>query len=729
MKRFLYSVFLTIIFLFILVVIYLSTIGFETSKFNNLIIKEIQKKEPNIELQLKKIQIKLDLKKIQLFLSTSNPIIIYQNIKIPITDVEIFSGISKFLYSKFEINQITFKIKKIKIKDIQKIAIRIKPSNFKTYLINNLNEGELEKALIDLSFDKDFKLIDYTVKGSIKKVNAKIKNNFKVMNIGFNFITDSNLTLINSINADYKGVQVSNGTISLQKKKEIEIKGKFNTQFDSKKTQLNKVFKKIKFFDQNKIDIQGLLIHEFNLKIDNSFKVIDYNYISSGEILQSQLILKDSLKNNFIKKPVKKILFEKIKVKINFNKKKKNSLVVEGTYSTNNSNYKKFNIRNNLNKKKQNYFINIDLSESLLFDLINFRTNPKKKSNIKSEFSISNSNFYFKSIDLTEDKNVISIKGLTLNNKNQIEKISKIKILTFNKNYKNNDFIINFKKKITVSGEKYDTTNLLKFISEEKKSNILKKFSKEVEIKINNLISKSEIPLNNFNLIGLLEKGEFNKISAKSEFSEDEYLDISLKKDANNKKILEVYSDFPQALLSDYKFFEGIKDGTLLYSSVIDETGSVSKLTVENFKVIKAPAFATLLTLADFGGVVDLLSGQGMSFDFLEVRLKDDTNLITIEEILALGSSLSLHMEGYIEKKTGLVSLSGTIIPAKTLNRLISKIPIVGNVLVGSKLGEGVFGVSFKMKGLPGQIKTSVNPVKTITPRFVTRALEKMKKN
>ena len=729
MKRFLYSVFLTIIFLFILVVIYLSTIGFETSKFNNLIIKEIQKKEPNIELQLKKIQIKLDLKKIQLFISTSNPIIIYQNIKIPITDVEIFSGISKFLYSKFEINQITFKIKKIKIKDIQKIAIRIKPSNFKTYLINNLNEGELEKALIDLNFDKDFKLIDYTVKGSIKKVNAKIKNNFKVMNIGFNFITDSNLTLINSINADYKGVQVSNGTISLQKKKEIEIKGKFNTQFDSKKTQLNKVFKKIKFFDQNKIDIQGLLIHEFNLKIDNSFKVIDYNYISSGEILQSQLILKDSLKNNFIKKPVKKILFEKIKVKINFNKKKKNSLVVEGTYSTNNSNYKKFNIRNNLNKKKQNYFINIDLSESLLFDLINFRTNPKKKSNIKSEFSISNSNFYFKSIDLTEDKNVISIKGLTLNNKNQIEKISKIKILTFNKNYKNNDFIINFKKKITVSGEKYDTTNLLKFISEEKKSNILKKFSKEVEIKINNLISKSEIPLNNFNLIGLLEKGEFNKISAKSEFSEDEYLDISLKKDANNKKILEVYSDFPQALLSDYKFFEGIKDGTLLYSSVIDETGSVSKLTVENFKVIKAPAFATLLTLADFGGVVDLLSGQGMSFDFLEVRLKDDTNLITIEEILALGSSLSLHMEGYIEKKTGLVSLSGTIIPAKTLNRLISKIPIVGNVLVGSKLGEGVFGVSFKMKGLPGQIKTSVNPVKTITPRFVTRALEKMNKN
>jgi hypothetical protein len=40
-----------------------------------------------------------------------------------------------------------------------------------------------------------------------------------------------------------------------------------------------------------------------------------------------------------------------------------------------------------------------------------------------------------------------------------------------------------------------------------------------------------------------------------------------------------------------------------------------------------------------------------------------------------------------------------------------------------------VFGVSFKIKGLPGNIKTSVNPVKTLTPRFITRALEKMKKD
>ena len=80
-------------------------------------------------------------------------------------------------------------------------------------------------------------------------------------------------------------------------------------------------------------------------------------------------------------------------------------------------------------------------------------------------------------------------------------------------------------------------------------------------------------------------------------------------------------------------------------------------------------------------------------------------------------------------KKKILVSLRGTLVPAKTLNNLISKIPVVGDILIGKKVGEGVFGISFKVKGLPNDLKTTVNPIKTLTPRFITRALENSKKN
>ena len=81
-------------------------------------------------------------------------------------------------------------------------------------------------------------------------------------------------------------------------------------------------------------------------------------------------------------------------------------------------------------------------------------------------------------------------------------------------------------------------------------------------------------------------------------------------------------------------------------------------------------------------------------------------------------------MDGYIEKNK-LVSLRGTLVPAKTLNKMISKIPVIGNIVIPKEIGEGLFGISFKMKGPKGNIKTTINPIKTITPRFIQKIIDK----
>jgi len=69
------------------------------------------------------------------------------------------------------------------------------------------------------------------------------------------------------------------------------------------------------------------------------------------------------------------------------------------------------------------------------------------------------------------------------------------------------------------------------------------------------------------------------------------------------------------------------------------------------------------------------------------------------------------------------------LVPATTINRSIASIPLLGDLLIGKKVGDGVFGVSFKIKGHPKDLETTVNPIKTLTPRFITRTLEKIKKN
>ena len=225
------------------------------------------------------------------------------------------------------------------------------------------------------------------------------------------------------------------------------------------------------------------------------------------------------------------------------------------------------------------------------------------------------------------------------------------------------------------------------------------------------------------------ENGKFVKVSSKGDFGNDQFLDISIKSDIKNKKkYLEIYSDSPQPLLSEYSFFKGLSDGILTFSSIIEEEGSSSKLIIDNFKVVNAPGVVKLLALADFGGLADLAEGEGLSFDKMEINMASNKGFIKLNELYAVGPSISVLMEGYKEDN-GLVSLRGTLVPAKNLNKLLSKIPVIGKIIIPKEIGEGLFGVSFKMKGKPGKIKTTINPLKTLTPRFITKALEKSKQS
>jgi len=724
MKKTLYTLISIFIILISIGIFYLSFIGLETSKFNNIISSEIKKKDSAITIELKKILIKFDLKEFQIYLSTSKPLITYQNIDIPIEEVNIYSKIIPLLKSKVEISQANFVIKNFELKQIQIAALRIKPSNFKTYLLNNLKQGKLNELVAIISLNNNYEIIDYKFNGSIEGVDVLLPKSHIVKDLNLNFAADKNLVLLNSINASYNGLKILNGSINLENKDEIFIKGKFDSKFNFNEQDINS-FIKNKFFLENKIITKGNLVHNFNLNLDQNYKLIKYDYILNGNIEESKINFNKSLKNQFLKKSIKTIQFTKTKIDAQINNKNENKLILDGSYNADEGDFNKFKIESELNNKK--YVVDFDVSENISIDFLNYTSDKNSKINVKSHFNFNNNDTNFKSISIHEGPNSIDINGLSINDKFEIKNLASVSVITFNEKKENNNFKINIKDKIIIGGSRFDATNLLKSINSQSKNNPLVNFTKEIEINLENLVTKSEIPINNFRLIGKIEKGKFINISAKSEFSKDKYLDISLKKDPNNKKILEIYSDVPKALLADYKFFEGLKDGKLFFNSVIDEDGSVSKITIENFKVVKAPAFATLLTLADLGGVADLLSGEGMSFDILEISLNENKDVTKIEEILALGSSISVIMDGYTEKKTGLISLSGTLVPAKTLNSLVSKIPVVGNILVGDKVGEGVFGVSFKIKGLPGDVKTTVNPVKTLTPRFITRALEKMK--
>ena len=106
--------------------------------------------------------------------------------------------------------------------------------------------------------------------------------------------------------------------------------------------------------------------------------------------------------------------------------------------------------------------------------------------------------------------------------------------------------------------------------------------------------------------------------------------------------------------------------------------------------------------------------------------MEENKKFIKFNEILALGPSISVLMDGYMDQNN-LTSIRGTLVPAKTLNKLISKIPVIGKIVIPKEVGEGLFGISFKIKGPKGKTKTTINPIRTITPRFIQKIIDKNK--
>ena len=339
-----------------------------------------------------------------------------------------------------------------------------------------------------------------------------------------------------------------------------------------------------------------------------------------------------------------------------------------------------------------------------------------------------NENLVFDEISLIEKNNVISIENLILSN-NKIDDLGSINFnYTDKDNLKNNLKLTKKKDDYLVAGNSFNIDSIIDELLESDKDSKIKLFNINFRV----FFDIKKVYLNKDNIINSLNgfltfnKNELSELKLESKFSDNKYIKFTIK-DNGNETITTLYSYKAKPFVDRYKFIKGFEEGDLNFYSIKKNDIINSTLKVDNFKIQEIPVLAKLLTLASLQGIADLLTGEGIRFTDFEMTFSNKDKLMTIDELYAIGPAISILLEGYIQSKK-LISLRGTLVPATTVNRTISSIPLIGDILVGKKVGEGVFGVSFKIKGPPGNLETTVNPIKTLTPRFITRTLEKIKK-
>ncbi len=727
MKKVLSILLITSLVILGIFTIILSTVGIETDKFNKLISKKINESNNNINIKLNTIKFKLDIKEISLFLETNEPFINYRNAIIPAKNLKVYIDFFSIVKSDTQIEKINVIFYEMDIKDINNISFILKPSNLKSFIKNKIKHGKLNSE-IEIYLNKNNQFDNFIARGSVIDLKGEIISNLNFEETKFTFFADSSDILIKNFFSKAGPVEIKDGDIKVKLSTDISVETNFtsNLKYDENFVNYYSFLKDNQIF-KNLINLETNLNNNFLISFDNTYKLKDFSFSSRGKLAKAKFLFKDQLELLPLKEKIKDFSIVNSIIETKFNSKGLSS-TISGEYSFNNNKPLTFNIENFIYNKKIDLIkldLNLDYEKIIKLEIINYTKPLGNLANFSINLKKQKNKIEVIKMNLKEEENLISINGANFNKGNFLS-LDKIFVKTKLNGNENNNFSASIKKKISITGKKFDARNLPKILSEKSRVNYLSNINKEIDIDVKNIIAPLSEKLKDFKLIGNIEKGQFVKITSKGDFGGNNYLDISMKSDKRNeKKYLEIYSDLTNPLLTEYSFFKGLTGGKLLYSSIIEGNNSNSKLLIENFKVINAPGMVKLLSLADLGGLADLAEGDGISFDVLEIKMEKNSNVLKLNEILALGPSISVLIEGY--QDSSVTSLRGTLVPAKTLNKLISKIPLIGDIVIPKEVGEGLFGISFKMKGPPGNIKTTINPIRTITPRFIQKIIDKNK--
>jgi hypothetical protein len=173
------------------------------------------------------------------------------------------------------------------------------------------------------------------------------------------------------------------------------------------------------------------------------------------------------------------------------------------------------------------------------------------------------------------------------------------------------------------------------------------------------------------------------------------------------------------ALLKLLDVTDTVRGGNVELAGRVDDTDGERVLrghaTGSDYRIVGAPMFARLLSVASFAGIGALLSGEGIPFNHLSADFTYDGGKISVTDMRVNGSAIGINASGTIDFDGGTLDVNGTLVPAYSLNSVLGNVPVLGKLLLGGE-GQGIFGANFRVSGTLDDPKISVNALSTIAP-------------
>ena len=179
------------------------------------------------------------------------------------------------------------------------------------------------------------------------------------------------------------------------------------------------------------------------------------------------------------------------------------------------------------------------------------------------------------------------------------------------------------------------------------------------------------------------------------------------------------------AVLRTLGIYENMQGGALQLSGTFDDNlpdrPLKGRLLIRDYRVLKAPALAHLVSIMALTGILDALQGDGLGFAVLDIPFTMRSGVVEISDARAAGASLGFTASGTLYTHADIVDLEGTVVPAYAINSALGRIPILGSIFTGGEKGSGLFAANFRMTGPQEDPKVDVNPLSALAPGFLRR--------
>lgn len=210
------------------------------------------------------------------------------------------------------------------------------------------------------------------------------------------------------------------------------------------------------------------------------------------------------------------------------------------------------------------------------------------------------------------------------------------------------------------------------------------------------------------------ETGALQNMKFSSALPEDKTLTLIIKRENSSDDLL-IHADVGDAgyALSTLGLYNDFNKGRMTLGGRLQENGRGDlQVSIKDVNLLKAPALFKLFSIMS---VEDLISFErGVGFDSIQLPLIINENEYIFDTLTMKGPSVNLRLKGKLTKVDEQLDVKGQLMPVSRVNKLIAKIPIVGDVITGSQ--KGLLVADFTAKGSLDDPDVSTNPFSLITP-------------